>query len=117
MIGDRIHQLRLQRHLSLSELAERAGVAKSYLSAIERFIQVNPSIHVLERVAAVLGVSVPTLIETADSEGASADGGQDNFDPEWLRIVREAMNSGVSKDEFRQFLEFQKWRHQGPDQE
>ncbi len=115
MIGDRIRQYRLQKNLSLSELAERAGVAKSYLSAIERYIQVNPSIHVLERLAGVLNVPVHVLIEEEEPSSATATGDDDHFDPDWLNIVREAMNSGVSKEEFRQFLEFQKWRRQGQD--
>ncbi|WDL97997.1 helix-turn-helix domain-containing protein [Alicyclobacillus sp. ALC3] len=115
MIGDRIRQYRLQKNLSLSELAERAGVAKSYLSAIERYIQVNPSIHVLERLAAVLDVPVHVLIEAEDTSSTAVTGDDNHFDPDWLNIVREAMNSGVSKEEFRQFLEFQKWRRQGQD--
>lgn len=45
MIGKRVKQLRTERGLSLTELAEKAGVAKSYLSTIERDIQSNPSIH------------------------------------------------------------------------
>ena len=35
-IGNRIQSLRLAKGLSLSELASRAGVAKSYLSNVER---------------------------------------------------------------------------------
>ncbi|MDQ0191195.1 helix-turn-helix domain-containing protein [Alicyclobacillus cycloheptanicus] len=107
MLGERIHRLRLEKNLSLSELADRAGIAKSYLSAIERFIQVNPSIHVIEKLASVLGVPVQYLIQSED-EALPAD----SVDPEWIDIVKEAMASGVSKDEFREFLEFQKWRRQ-----
>lgn len=58
MIGQRIKNFRLQKQLSLSELAEKAGVAKSYLSSIERNIQSNPSVQFLEKIAAVLGISV-----------------------------------------------------------
>ncbi|WP_449536940.1 anti-repressor SinI family protein [Ferdinandcohnia sp. Marseille-Q9671] len=32
------------------------------------------------------------------------------LDSEWTRLVREAMKSGVSKDEFKSFLEFNKWK-------
>lgn len=63
MIGRRIHEIRLQKHLSMSALARRAGVAKSYLSAIERDIQVNPSIQIIERISAVLEVPVQALLE------------------------------------------------------
>lgn len=38
MLGKNIYQFRKKRGLTLSELAERAGVSKSYLSNIERNI-------------------------------------------------------------------------------
>lgn len=104
MIGKRVQKLRQERGLSLSELAERAGVAKSYLSTIERDIQSNPSIQFLEKIASVLQVSVDALLhDSTDTE----DG---QLDPEWAQLVREAMESGVSKEQFREFLEFNKWR-------
>ena len=54
LIGQRIKQYRNEKGYSLSELAEKAGVAKSYLSSIERNLQTNPSIQFLEKVSAVL---------------------------------------------------------------
>lgn len=62
MIGKRIQRLRVERNLSLSELSKRANVAKSYLSAIERQIQANPSLHVLERISTVLDVPIQALL-------------------------------------------------------
>ena len=105
MIGQRIKQYRLQKNLSLSELAERAGVAKSYLSSIERNLQSNPSIQFLEKISVVLGVSVNTLLNAEPDE---AD--QRELDSEWEKLVLEAMKSGISKEEFKAFLEFNKWK-------
>lgn len=62
MIGKRIQTLRRERQLSLSELSRRANVAKSYLSAIERDVQTNPSLQVIERISRVLDVPVQSLI-------------------------------------------------------
>jgi XRE family transcriptional regulator of biofilm formation len=104
MIGQRIKKYRLQRELSLSELAERAGVAKSYLSSIERNLQSNPSIQFLEKVSSVLGVSVKILLN--DEAGQETQ----QLDSDWEDLVVEAMNSGISKEEFREFLEFNKWK-------
>ena len=42
--------------MSMTELAEKAGVAKSYLSSLERNLQTNPSIQFLEKIAVVLDV-------------------------------------------------------------
>jgi XRE family transcriptional regulator of biofilm formation len=106
MIGKRVQKYRLERGLSLTELAERAGVAKSYLSSIERNIQSNPSVQFLEKISSVLNVSVEKLLHENDTDEES------ELDKEWAQIVKEAMESGVSKDQFREFLEFNKWRVQ-----
>lgn len=44
MIGNKIYKFRKQRGLSISELAERAKISKSYLSNIERNLNSNPPI-------------------------------------------------------------------------
>ncbi|MFJ8527322.1 helix-turn-helix domain-containing protein [Bacillus sp. NPDC094106] len=103
MIGERIKRLRLQRGISLTELAEKAGVAKSYISSIERNLQKNPSIQFLEKIATVLQIPIDTLLH---DEATS----KSQLDSEWTHLVREAMNSGVSKEQFREFLEFTKWK-------
>lgn len=105
MIGERIKKYREQRKLSMSELADRAGVAKSYLSSIERNLQSNPSVQFLEKVSSVLGVSVNTLLHDENEETQ-----KENLDREWATLVREAMESGVTKDQFKEFLEFNKWK-------
>ncbi|KPB04651.1 helix-turn-helix domain-containing protein [Bacillus sp. CHD6a] len=105
MIGERIKKYREQRKMSMSELAERAGVAKSYLSSIERNLQSNPSVQFLEKVSTVLGVSMNTLLHDEDESQS-----KDNLDREWATLVREAMDSGVTKDQFKEFLEFNKWK-------
>ena len=104
MIGKRIQELRKKKGLSLSELAERAGVAKSYLSSIEREIQSNPSIQFLEKVAGVLEVPVDSLIHPDLEQELK------HIDEEWMTLVKEAMASGISKEQFKEFLEFNKWR-------
>jgi XRE family transcriptional regulator of biofilm formation len=105
MIGERIRQLRMDRGLSLSELAERAGVAKSYLSNVERNIQFNPSIHFLEKIIEVLNISLEGLLypDRVVSE--------DQLDPEWSKIFWEMVESGVRKDDLLDFIEFNRWRH------
>jgi XRE family transcriptional regulator of biofilm formation len=106
MIGERIQLLRKRKNLSLTELSEKASVAKSYLSSIERGIQQNPSIQFLEKVGGVLGVTVEEFLHTVEP-GAEH---KDSLDVEWADLVKEAMMSGVSKEQFREFLEFSKWK-------
>ncbi|GGI46045.1 transcriptional regulator [Paenibacillus marchantiophytorum] len=113
MIGKRVQQLRKEKGLSLTELAERAGVAKSYISSLERDIQKNPSIQFLEKIASVLKVPVERLI---DDQEEMAQNDQE-LDQEWYAIIKEAMSSGVDKQQFREFLDFNKWRMKRPNDE
>lgn len=101
MIGKRIQKLRLEKGLSLSDVADRAGVAKSYLSTIERDIQKNPSISFIEKVASVLGVAPQELLQYDDEEP---------LDAEWLEILRQARRSGVTKEQLMEFLAFSEWK-------
>ncbi|WP_438431267.1 helix-turn-helix domain-containing protein [Gorillibacterium sp. sgz500922] len=110
MIGKRVQELRLKKGLTLSELAERAGVAKSYLSTMERDIQSNPSILFLEKIASVLNVTVESLIHASPENGGEEAKRNEELDEEWRTLVRDAMASGVSKEQFRDFLEYNKWR-------
>lgn len=105
LIGEKIKQLRQDKNMSISELAEKAGVAKSYLSSIERNLQSNPSIQFIEKIGSVLGASVNEILR--DDQAAAIE---EQLDGEWLKIVQEAMNSGVSKEQFKEYLEFNKWR-------
>ncbi|TMW73815.1 helix-turn-helix domain-containing protein [Alteribacter natronophilus] len=109
MIGERVKKYRKEKGISLTELAQRAGVAKSYLSSIERDIQSNPSIQFLEKVSSVLDISVDHLLKDNPNEGSTSEADA-AMDDEWRKLVHEAMESGVSKEEFRDFLEFNKWK-------
>lgn len=109
LIGEKIKQLREGKKMSISELADRAKVAKSYLSSIERNIQSNPSIQFMEKISNVLGISVNELIREDKSDEI------EELDNEWLKIVQEAMDSGVTKAQFKEYLEFNKWRNKQDD--
>jgi XRE family transcriptional regulator, master regulator for biofilm formation len=66
MIGDKIKELREERNLTISELAERAGVAKSYLSVLERNNYSNPSIQYLTKICKVLEVPLNDIVNIED---------------------------------------------------
>ncbi|WP_435922296.1 helix-turn-helix domain-containing protein [Paenibacillus sp. DYY-L-2] len=102
-IGERIQKIRQDRGYSLSELADKADVAKSYLSNVERGIQSNPSISFIEKIADALNVSIHSLLYGDHSP-------ESLLDPEWALLLQEAMASGISKREFKDFLEYQKWK-------
>ncbi len=62
-VGARIKLYRADLGLSLSQLAEAAGVSKSYLSSLEsREVDKRPSANVLFRLAKALGVTMAELL-------------------------------------------------------
>jgi XRE family transcriptional regulator of biofilm formation len=109
MIGKKIFELRKQRGLTLSELAERANVSKSYLSNIERNLNQNPSIQVVRKIAFVLEVDLKTLL-TTDAKY------EDNpmLDKELIDLVIELKEIGMNKKEYKTLIEFIKWQNQNP---
>ncbi|MGV3467189.1 MAG: helix-turn-helix domain-containing protein [Heyndrickxia sp.] len=108
MIGKNIYTYRIQKKLTLSELADRAGISKSYLSNIERNLNQNPSIQVLSKIALVLEVDLESLIKNDANHEQPLDEG-------WQEIVNELKDSGIGKDnldEYRTLIEFIKWKNQ-----
>ena len=61
-LGARVRALREARDWSQEELAERAGLHRTYVSAVERGVR-NPTVTVMARMAAALGVSLAVLVE------------------------------------------------------
>lgn len=109
MIGQNISSIRKQRGYTLSELSERTGISKSYLSNIERNLKQNPSIHVMEKIAEVLKVDLKLLLKIAvDTETGH------QLDQEWMDFVDELKQSGIDKErihEFKILIEFLKWHN------
>ena len=56
--GERVRERRKQDGLSQSELAEKAGISRTYLSEIERGVATNLSWRVVESLTTELGLSV-----------------------------------------------------------
>ncbi|MFE5039696.1 helix-turn-helix domain-containing protein [Peribacillus simplex] len=99
MIGYRVKSLREERKMSISELSAKSGVAKSYISSLERNLQTNPTILVLEKIAKILCIKVDSLLnEQADKV----------MDEEWMEIMQDVMGSGISKEEMREFIQDRK---------
>ena len=65
-VSRRIKTCRTGRKLSLDELSRRAGVSKGMLVEIEKGTA-NPSIAILCKIAAALGLSVADIVNVADT--------------------------------------------------
>ncbi|ARI76182.1 helix-turn-helix domain-containing protein [Halobacillus mangrovi] len=61
-IGERIRVLRLGKGLSVNEFAKKSKVSKSYISNIERGVQKNPSLIVMNKMAKTLDVPLEDLL-------------------------------------------------------
>jgi XRE family transcriptional regulator, master regulator for biofilm formation len=106
MIGKNIYKIRRSKDLTLTELADRANISKSYLSNIERDINKNPSIKILEKIASVLDVDFQILLAgtTLDSE---------HFDQDLLEFANELKEMGIEKEhiqDYKPLIEFIKWK-------
>lgn len=65
-LATRLRQYRQQQKLSLDELSRRAGVSKGMLVEIEKG-NANPSIAILCKLAAALGVAVADIVNVASA--------------------------------------------------
>lgn len=67
-LGVRIRALRQARHLTLRDVAERAGVTESFLSQVERDVT-SPSIATVHRIARALDLSIAQLFAEEPETG------------------------------------------------
>jgi len=69
LVGRNVRRCRDQVGISQEELADRAGIDRTYVSGIERGVR-NPTVLVLKDIADTLGVTPAALLSP------SVDGGQ-----------------------------------------
>lgn len=108
MIGKNIAEIRKRRGFTLSQLAERANISKSYLSNIERDLNRNPSLHIIEKISGVLNVDIVTLLNSEDEEIAFL------LEKEWIDFITELKESGIKKDQIQHYkllIDFINWQN------
>ncbi|PLT29695.1 helix-turn-helix domain-containing protein [Peribacillus deserti] len=108
MIGKEIKRIRQKKGYSISKLAKMADVSKSYLSQIERGLQTNPSLQFLMKISKPLDTNFENLFV----ENKHITGIGDDLDEEWKLLITQAINAGMSKDDFIKylnFIEYQNW--------
>lgn len=62
MLGERIHKYRLQRGLTLEDVAKRCEVTKGYISLIERDV-ISPTIDILMKMLQLFNVDTATFFK------------------------------------------------------
>jgi len=94
MFGKNIQKLRKEKKLTLTQLAEKTEISKSYLSHIERNIQTNPSIDVLVKIASALDVDIQTLL-SQDQPSPQSTITKKVHVADWSELIRTALESGL----------------------
>jgi XRE family transcriptional regulator, master regulator for biofilm formation len=106
VIGKTIYEFRKQKGLTLTELAKRANLSKSYLSNIERNLNQNPSIEVVKRIAAVLDVELDIFLRPLNNNEV-----QQEMDQELIDLAAELKETGIQINEYKTLIEFIKWKN------
>ncbi len=89
-LSQRLKQLRLDRGLSLEDVAKSAGQTRSWLSKVENF-RITPSLPALARVSDVLGTTISKLLEGLDEKPEIFV----TRAAERRRVERDAQNSNI----------------------
>lgn len=101
MDGSKLKMLRMANGYSLSKLSQLTGISKSYLSLVERGIQRNPSIDILEKLAKTLAVEVEYLVKNKKTEEKHSvksilkveiELSEDQLSPQKLKQIKELIN-------------------------
>lgn len=107
-LGQRIRELRNERHMSQEELSFKAGISPAHLGQIERALK-NPTIDTVSKIAAALGVPVSTLF-TEDSVSVPLQ----NTTVEKINAQLLSMNEDEQKDVLRIIRIFRGYQRRNP---
>jgi XRE family transcriptional regulator, master regulator for biofilm formation len=105
MLGAKIYEIRKQRGYTLSNLAKKAGISKSYLSNIERNLNKNPSIQVIKNISYVLDVDLVTLLQNETNVEDPIS------NKELIELANELKESGIEFQDYKTLIEFIKWQN------
>ena len=110
-LGEELRSLRRERGIKQQDLAAQAGISRSYLCDIERGRVSNPSIQVLDGLAASLGIARLDLLQAAGvverGEGNSADHRLQKL----VAVFRDLSDEGQrSVDRFAHFVHAEEHR-------
>lgn len=61
MYNNKLRKYRKEKGLTQKDIAEKCGVSIGYMSHLEKGTRVNPSTEVMEKIAQVLGKTIPEI--------------------------------------------------------
>lgn len=101
-VGRAVAEFRELRAMSLGELAERAGIAKSHIHTLEKGDAANPGLRTLDSLARALGITLYDLLAAA---GHQLPGGTKPGRSETAEIARMLAEAPAALREFIRELE------------
>ncbi|MEI2436118.1 helix-turn-helix domain-containing protein [Priestia megaterium] len=108
MIGEKIKNLRLKQGYSMTRLAEEAHISKSYLCHLEKGLNSNPSLKMLDKIASSLHTTIDYLIDPEISIETVPL--KPDVDKEWLQLIEQAIQDGMTREDFIEFQCYLKFR-------
>jgi len=99
-LAQRLKKLRVERELTLEQVASEAGLTRGWLSKVENF-RVTPSLPALSSIATALGVSLAELFEGLHERPA-------------LAIVRKGERHSMRRDEDVSHYVYESLAHNRP---
>ena len=61
MIGDMIAKVRKEKGMTLLELSNKSGVSIGYLCHLEKGSRKNPSLEIMDKIAAAIGKTISEI--------------------------------------------------------
>ena len=97
VVCEHIRELRIQRHLTQTELGSMLGVSKSVISAYENGVHLPPY-DVLVHISGIFGVSCDYLLGVSNTPAISTKGLSDIQIQSLLRIADELRHMNEEAD-------------------
>lgn len=106
-VGRAVAHFRELRGLTLVDLGERSGVAKSYIHKLEHGEAPNPGLRTLDALARALGITLQELLAVADPEHGALEHVRSD-------VVELAQLRSTAPEALQQFLAEQEARDGAP---
>ena len=110
-LGAELRAIRRERGIKQQDLAAQAGISRSYLCDIERGRVSNPSLQVLDGLAASLGIARLDLLQAAGVVESAESGAADHRLQRLVAVFRDLSEEGQrSVDRFAHFVHAEEHR-------
>ncbi len=114
-LGTWIRQARFERRMSQGELADRAGLSRSYVCNIERGYGIQPSVRALDLLAVALEVSRLDLLAAAGVLESAPGSSQNEHEKRFMTVFRSLSPEGqTTVERFAKFLQADEHRWSQP---